>query len=202
MRKKITQVVVFALTLTLLVGCGKNKSENKGIVPKSDIYNFNNIEDVDKDIYYVNKKGVELTKRQYDNLFNFYWRVDIYNMSKESADSIKDDENLAGGFIYDSDLEEVGRIRTGKNICKIKENTYKNTEETPAELSRNEAVKRAQEEIDYEPLVTRTCHDPKNDMWRVSLYSLDNGDEIEYINVYMTEKGKTVLITKVNDFAC
>ncbi len=28
-----------------------------------------------------------------------------------------------------------------------------------------------------------------------------NGDEVEYINVYMTEKGKTVLITKVNDFA-
>lgn len=205
MKKKIAQLIVFAFALVLICGCGKSKSENKkdnkGSVSKSDLYNFNDVKDVDKDIYYVNKNGVEFTKTQYDNLLNFYCRVDIYTISKEAADSIKDDENLTGGFVYDSDLEEIGRISRAKNICKIKENTYKNTEETSDELNRNGAVKRAQEEINYEPLVTRTCHDSKNGMWRVSLYSFDNGDEVEYINVYMTEKGKTVLITKVNDFA-
>lgn len=205
MKKKVAQLIVFAFVLILICGCGKSKSENKkdnkGIVSKSDLYNFNDVKDVDKDIYYVNKNGVEFTKTQYDNLLNFYCRVDIYTISKEAADSIKDDENLTGGFVYDSDLEEIGRISRAKNICKIKENTYKNTEETSAGLNRNEAVKRAQEEINYEPLVTRTCYDSKNDMWRVSLYSFDNGDEVEYINVYMTEKGKTVLITKVNDYA-
>lgn len=196
--RKCFVIIFCAVTVSAIIsGCGKKDAKEDKVYTAEDIYQFREVSDIDKDIYYINLDGVEMTKRQYDNIFNFEGRYGMHTLSKSDFELLKDDDRLALPFGFEYDKEEIGTFNRLRSISKKKEETYRNTSEGPDELSRDEAAEHALNEIDYEPICIRKAHDPETDMWRISLYSKDDGDEAVYINVYMNAKGKTVLITQV-----
>lgn len=198
--EKTGVIAILAITIMIMAaGCGKKKSKVATPVPANYYYAFKQITDVDKDIYFVTEKGFELTKSQYDYLFDLEGREDIYTMNKLYFDNIFIPPHPeCGSFTYKYDLTEVGTFNRFCSIVKVKEETYKNTEEKNEELDRDGAAEQALNEIDYEPIAVRVANDSDEDMmWRVSLISKDDGEEANYTNVYMTKKGKTVLITRV-----
>ncbi len=197
--KKTGVIAILAIAIMIMAaGCGKKETKVATPVPTNDYYAFKKITNVDKDIYFVTEKGFELTKNQYDELFNFFSRSDIYEIDKLLFDNVFS-RPVIGAFRYKEDLEyEVGTFNRFWSIVKVKEETYKNTEEKNEELDRDGAAEQALNEIDYEPIAVRTAHDSYDNMWKVSLFSKDDGEEVNYINVYMTERGKTELITRVS----
>ncbi|MDE5780898.1 MAG: hypothetical protein K2I03_05395 [Lachnospiraceae bacterium] len=198
--KKTGVIAILAIAIMIMAaGCGKKETKVATPVPTNDYYAFKKITNVDKDIYFVTEEGFELTKSQYDYLFDLMDREDIYTMNKLLFDNVFLEPHHEGAsFTYKYDLTEVGTFNRFWSIVKVKEETYKNTEEKNEELDRDGAAEQALNEIDYEPVAVRVAHDSDEDMmWRVSLFSKDDGEEAIYTNVYMTKKGKTVLITRV-----
>lgn len=199
--KKTGIIAILAITIMVMAaGCGKKEPKIATPVPTNEYYAFKRITNVDKDIYFVTEKGFELTKNQYDELFNFYSRSDIYEMDQLLFDN-EFSSPVIGAFRYKEELKyHVGPSNFNRfwSIVKVKEETYKNTEEKNEELDRDGAAELALNEIDYEPIAIRTAHDSYDNMWRVSLFSKDDGEQVVYTDVYMTEKGKTVLITRVS----
>lgn len=189
----VCSIMVFAM----ISGCGKKEAKKSKEYTSNDIYSFRVVSDVEKDIYYINAAGVEMTKRQYDNLFNYYDRTEIYTLTEEECKKSMDDDDLTGVFNYENDKKTIGTFGLFGSINKIEADVYKNTDEKSEKLNRNGAVEQAMNEVEYEPVDLRTAYDSDNNMWRVSLYYKDNGEEAVYINVYMTEKGKTELVTQV-----
>lgn len=199
--KKTGAIAILAITIMVMAaGCGKKEPKIATPIPTNEYYAFKRITNVDKDIYFVTEKGFELTKNQYDELFNFFNRSQIYDMNQLLFDNVFT-YPVTGAFTYKEDLEYmVGPTNLNRfySIVKVKEETYKNTEEKEEELDRDGAAEWALNEIDYEPIAVRTANDSDENMWRVSLFSKDDGDQVVYTDVYMTGKGKTELITRVS----
>lgn len=198
-KKYVVMTLCVMVIFGIISGCGNKEAEKAEVNTLKDYYQFREISDIDSDIYYVTLDGIEMTKRQYDNIYNFEGHYSMAALPKSTFESLKDDDGLVLPFGYEYDKEDVGTFNRYRSISKKKEETYRNTSEGTKELSRDEAAEHALNEIDYEPICIRKAHDSKTDMWRMSLYSKDNGEETIYTNVYMTAKGKTVLITQVYD---
>lgn len=196
--RKYMYILICSITVIAMIsGCGKKETKKSKEYTANDIYHFQVVSDVEKDIYYINAEGVEMTKKQYENLFNSYSRAEIYTLTEDVCKQEMDDDELTGSFNYEDDKKKTGTFGVFGAINKMEGDVYKNAEETTEKLDKSGALKQALNEVDYEPVAVRTAYDPDNKMWRVSLYYKDNGKEAIYINVYLTEKGKTELVTQV-----
>lgn len=149
--------------------------------------------------YIVTDTGISYTKEEYDTALLFFDSHTIncayFKIGEETAATGKpfsyeedmlmltvEDEVQEKGFVYSAEEQRVEEPQGQK-------------EEWNPALSRNEAVKRAKEEVSIDYHIIKAAIDAKAGMWRIGFGDKEGGDCNQYVYIGMDGLTKKIVIT-------